>query len=83
MGNELERSPSGQERKNKVQNCKRPAATCQIWPEEIPLKKAKISTGLWVMRITKGINQIQVKGSRVRFQHQPSVFYFPSFSILI
>lgn len=37
---------------------------------------------LWITRITKGIDKIQVKGHRVCFQHQPSI-YFASFSFLI
>lgn len=54
---------SGQQRKNKVQNCRR--SLCHkpgfgFWRH---FKKAKMSVGLWLMRITKGINQNQVRGS--------------------
>lgn len=54
----------------------------RIWPLET-FQEGKDTMVLGIMRITKDIDQIQVKGNRVRFQHQPRVFYFPSFSFLI
>lgn len=61
-----------------------PAATSQdLTSGDISRKQRYPGLMDWIMRITKDIDQIQVKGSRVRFQHQPRVFYFPSFSVLI